>query len=249
MTVAKWLKQPGETFGRNDPNICELRIDGRTEIYQYDDIESLCGILWHSVDQGQEVGLWGDLLQYTDTVADPAKFKPYPRPVRGGRPVRFIRRSTYPRIFLNYRRDDSEAYAGRLHETLSRAFGREDVFMDIFSIRPGETFPWTVQQAVASCRVMVCVIGPGWLTTPDERTNRPRLESPFDLVRREVTAGLDRGIGVMPVLLPGASVPKVERLPPEMQGLEQVQMQELTPRHWDADADDLIKAIREALPE
>jgi hypothetical protein len=74
-----------------------------------------------------------------------------------------VRRARYPRIFLNYRRADSEAFVGRLHEGLVRIYGEGDVFMDQFSIQPGELFAWTVQQAVVHSSVMISVIGPNWM--------------------------------------------------------------------------------------
>ena len=41
------------------------------------------------------------------------------------------------RIFINYRRQDSEGYVGRLYDRLIGQFDRGDIFMDIDSIRPG----------------------------------------------------------------------------------------------------------------
>jgi len=43
------------------------------------------------------------------------------------------------KIFLNYRRDDSEGYVGRLYDHLTDRFpGR--VFRDVTGLRPGEDF-------------------------------------------------------------------------------------------------------------
>jgi hypothetical protein len=36
------------------------------------------------------------------------------------------------KIFINYRRDDSIAIAGRLHDRLAEAFGRDNLFSLIF---------------------------------------------------------------------------------------------------------------------
>jgi hypothetical protein len=35
------------------------------------------------------------------------------------------------KIFINYRRDDAIAAAGRLHDRLAQAFGRNNLFMDV----------------------------------------------------------------------------------------------------------------------
>ena len=83
------------------------------------------------------------------------------------------------------------------------------------------------------------MIGPKWLTVKDNHGVR-RLDSEVDLVRREVVAALDRGIAVIPVLLPGASVPTRELLPAGMEGLTELQMLELSVRHWEADVHELL---------
>ena len=61
----------------------------------------------------------------------------------------------------------SAGYAGRLHEALGATFGPDEILMDEFSIRAGEHWAWTIQQAVAHARVLVALIGPKWLTIED----------------------------------------------------------------------------------
>jgi hypothetical protein len=40
-------------------------------------------------------------------------------------------------IFISYRRDDTEGYAGRLFDDLCERFGKDSVFMDVAGIEPG----------------------------------------------------------------------------------------------------------------
>ena len=54
-----------------------------------------------------------------------------------------------PRIFISYRRDDSAGHAGRLFDRLVDHFGRDQVFIDIDTIKPGLDFVEVVQQAIA----------------------------------------------------------------------------------------------------
>jgi hypothetical protein len=238
LKLYRWLKEPGDSFDPGD-TICELERDGAAEpfVFESDDPDRNW-VLTHEVEEGQELDVWGQLLEYSDIG--------YRLVRRSRRRLALTRRPHYPRVFLNYRRDDAEAYAGRLHDSLSRQFGPDDVFMDIFSIQLGEVFPWAVQQAAAHCEVMVSVIGPQWLARSEPHRNR-RIDSEFDFVRRELTAALDRGIAVLPVLTRGAAIPQREDLPHEMQGFEQLQMLEMEARHWGADADRLSAAIRQAL--
>ena len=43
-------------------------------------------------------------------------------------------------IFISYRRDDTEGYAGRLFQDLCERFGKDSVFMDVAGIEPGRDF-------------------------------------------------------------------------------------------------------------
>jgi hypothetical protein len=52
-------------------------------------------------------------------------------------------------IFLSYRREDSIAYAGRLHDRLAEHFGAQNVFMDVDTLETGVDFVDILQQAVA----------------------------------------------------------------------------------------------------
>jgi hypothetical protein len=78
-----------------------------------------------------------------------------------------------------------------------------------------------------------------------ERGRRP-LDSENERVRREVTAGLDRGIPTIPVLLSGATVPSQTPLD-EMGGLENLQMLRLRRDRWETDLERLIATVRQAL--
>ncbi len=179
----------------------------------------------HFVAEGNEVPLSGLLLEFSDLGgARPFTLHPSAR-----RPL--IRHREYPRFFISYRRDDSEPYAWRLHERLSSSWGGADVFLDQLTIQAGDVFPWTVQQAAVHAKAMIVLVGPRWLNLPDSAGAR-RLDHEQDYVRREITAALDRGTLVVPLLLPGATVPERYSLPEEMQTLLDVQFYELSHRHW-----------------
>lgn len=124
-----------------------------------------------------------------------------------------------PRIFISYRRSDSEANVGRIYERLVRAFGSENVFKDVNSITLGGDFPQQIGDALSQCDVLLVIIGPGWLNAQDEDGNR-RLDDPDDFVRLEVQFGLMRGsCTVVPVLINGASMPAKKDLPDGLRSL------------------------------
>ena len=65
-------------------------------------------------------------------------------------------------IFVSYRREDSEHLAGRLSDRLADRFGEGQVFMDVDTIELGVDFGEAIVRAVAACKVLLAVIGPGW---------------------------------------------------------------------------------------
>lgn len=145
-------------------------------------------------------------------------------------------------IFISYRRDDAGGRAGRIFDRVSSEYGRERVFMDVDSIRPGTDFAEYIDSALAGCNVLLAVIGPGWL---DARTGEGarRLEDPHDFVRLEVATALRRGIAVIPVLVNGASVPATERLPEDLRGLTRRAALRVDDDRWGYDSDRLVDAL------
>ena len=121
-------------------------------------------------------------------------------------------------IFISYRRDDTEGQSGRLYDDLVRRFGDDAVFMDVAGIEAGRDFRKVIDENVASCGVLLAVIGPTWLDAKDE-TGVRRLDNAMDFVRLETAAALKRDIPVVPVLVPGARMPKSEQLPDDLKEL------------------------------
>ena len=148
------------------------------------------------------------------------------------------------RIFISYRRADTQGWAGRLCDALTQAFGTKPLFFDLESIMPGDDFVDAIENAVRSASVLLALIGPHWLTTllPD---GHRRLDDPNDLVRLEIVAALSRDVRVIPVLLGGVAMPQQSELPPEIMGLARRQAFELTDKRWEYDFDQLARAIEE----
>jgi hypothetical protein len=149
-------------------------------------------------------------------------------------------------IFVNYRREDSAPYAGRLFDRLVKDFSGNRVFMDIDGIAPGEDFVDVIGAKLAGCDAVVALIGHSWSTCTDS-TGRRRLDNRDDFVRRELAAALERRIRVIPVLVGGASMPAPENVPEELVALLRRNALEITDARFHFDADRLIEALKKAL--
>lgn len=119
-------------------------------------------------------------------------------------------------VFISYRREDSEAHAGRIYDRMVADYGEKAVFMDIDAIPIGVDFREHLDQAVGKCDVLLAVIGENWLEVcfkDGPKQGQRRLDDPTDIVRIEIVSALDRGIPVIPVLVGKASMPSEANLP------------------------------------
>ena len=151
------------------------------------------------------------------------------------------------RIFLSYRREDSSAWAGRLHDALAARFGERNIFQDVVAVGPGEDFTQAIDRALGDADAMLAVVGPTWLTLVGPDGVR-RLDEPDDYVRAELGAALARGVRVIPVLVGGADMPGTAQLPAGLEALAQRQAVALRDASWHQDVDGLVRALRGEQP-
>jgi len=145
-------------------------------------------------------------------------------------------------FFISYRRDDTGAEAGRLRDSLVERLGRETVFLDLEAIELGKDYLRALDSALASCDVMLVLIGREWETISDAR-GRPRLRDPRDILRIEVLAGLERGIPVVPVLLNRDTLPAPGTLPKVLIPLTRRQHFEIRRDRWHQDVELLLERL------
>jgi uncharacterized protein YjbI with pentapeptide repeats len=154
---------------------------------------------------------------------------------------------TRGKIFLSYRRGDTAGAAAFLYDRLAAHFGHEQVFKDIDSLRPGDNFPGEIASTVASCDVLLAVIGQRWLTITDQHGAR-RLDDPGDFVRLEIETALAQDdVLVVPVLVDGARMPRDDELPASLIGLASRHARPLNASRFDAHVEKLLKALAEHL--
>jgi formylglycine-generating enzyme required for sulfatase activity len=145
------------------------------------------------------------------------------------------------KIFISYRRDDSAGHTGRLYDSLAAKFGEAQIFMDVDHIEPGQDFVEVIEGAVSSCDVLIAVIGRDWITVRGRTTRR--LDDPKDFVRLEIGAALKQDILIIPVLVEGAVMPRVQDLPPDLAELVRRNALDVSDVRWRHDVDRLIKVL------
>ena len=126
-------------------------------------------------------------------------------------------------------------------------FAEDDIFLAEFSLRPGEAWDWTIQQAVFHAHVMVVLIGRHWLS---QRDGKRRIDSPDDIVRREIVGALDCGIHIVPLLLPEAGIPGADEFgsDDDLSVLPLLQFHRLGgARHWKNDVKEIVAILRQYL--
>jgi hypothetical protein len=144
-------------------------------------------------------------------------------------------------IFITYRRDDASGYVHAIRDRLVTRFGSDQIFMDIDSIEPGLDFVEVIENSVASCYVVLLLIGKRW--------QPGRLQDDRDFVRLELLAALERKIRVVPVLLEGAQMPSAEELSPVLAALSRRQAFELSNRHFSDDLNELVALLERIVNE
>jgi hypothetical protein len=103
-----------------------------------------------------------------------------------------------------------------MRDRLVNHFGSDSVYMDIDSVPFGVDFREHIKEALLQNDVLVAVIGPNWL---GQTNNNNRIFDETDAVRIEIETALQNRIPVVPVLVAGATMPRVAELPDSIKDL------------------------------
>ena len=120
-----------------------------------------------------------------------------------------------PRIFISYRREDSQYVTDSIYEHMVKHFDEDNVFLDVGSIPYGIDFRQHLQDQIRAHDVVLVIIGPDW-----SRIMKERADQPNDFVRIEIENALKLNKLVIPVLVKGATMPNFTELPTSIQELQ-----------------------------
>lgn len=147
------------------------------------------------------------------------------------------------KIFVSYRREDTQRVVSRLCARLEQAFGARNVFYDERSVGTGTDFLGAVGGAIYTSDAILVVIGPQWATIRDAR-GRLRLSDPDDPVGWEVGLALASGRVLIPLLVDGAKMPSKRDLPERVRNITTRSGLQLdTGAGFDEGVDDLIRRL------
>jgi hypothetical protein len=148
------------------------------------------------------------------------------------------------KVFISYRREETDDLAGRFYDRLITEFGTENIFKDVDSLNPGQNWRPALEQSVAGSDVVLALIGKHWTTCVDKKGRR-RLTNEDDWVRFELEVAQRSERVVMPILVKGASVPRAEELPESLRWLEGLQATEVRgDPYFNDDVARVIKKVR-----
>lgn len=146
-------------------------------------------------------------------------------------------------VFISYRREETAGEARALFGALVARLGENSVFMDVDNIELGRDFRQVLQERLASCDLLLALIGRDWVNAKNASGQR-RLEDPADFVRLEIEAALKRNIPVTPVLVQGAHMPAAEQLPENLRDFAYRNGFELSHNRWESDVQEMLRRLR-----
>jgi hypothetical protein len=145
------------------------------------------------------------------------------------------------RIFISYRRADTDADANALYQTLAAHFGDGSIFKDVDNIPIGSNFRLVISEALSSTDVMLVLVGPGWQSTQPGGVRS--LERPNDFVRIELESALEASIPIIPILVRGAKMPSASELPESCRDFAYMNAAEVEHRSWRRDMGPVLEAV------
>jgi hypothetical protein len=146
------------------------------------------------------------------------------------------------KVFISYRRADSAPFAGRIRDRLEEEFPGS-LFRDVDSIEGGEQFEPLIKETIASCGIVLVLIGEKWLSIIRERS----LQQTVDHVVEEIKSALLLQVKILPVLLEQTSIPASDSLPEEIRGLTASNAVTVRDASFQQDLQSFLPAIAEAI--
>jgi TIR domain-containing protein len=143
---------------------------------------------------------------------------------------------TSPRVFISYHREDTEADAGRLSDTLRRRLGDDRIFTDVTGIEFGANWERVIERTLQGAVAVLVVAGPRWKAT--------------EAIIYELEAAIDAGIAIMPIVVRRANwVSLTTELPSKLHELRKFNATALNHSTWNRDVEPLALLLERMLAD
>jgi hypothetical protein len=142
------------------------------------------------------------------------------------------------RVFMSYRRADTQTAARAIKEFLDATPRVKEVFLDFDTIPAGEDFIEAIHGALRRSDAALVLIGQDWMAIQPDGTRR--IDNPQDFVRREVAEALAAHKKVIPVLIDAAVMPSESQLPDDLKPLSRLNAFTFRTSHFKADMASLL---------
>ncbi len=119
------------------------------------------------------------------------------------------------KIFISYRRTDSQYVTDSLYDHMINHFGEDNVFLDVSSIPFGVDFREYLRNQIADHDVILVIIGQEWANIMQERAGQAN-----DFVRIEIENALAMNKLLIPVVVKNAQMPDFSKLPASISDLQ-----------------------------
>lgn len=150
------------------------------------------------------------------------------------------------KIFISYRRQDSEWVSLSIFKSLQEQFPNDSIFKDFHIIKAGDNFIKTIESNLQSCDVFLVVIGTEWLDCKDDDGNQ-RLFNSNDVVCLEIATAILKGKKVIPVLVNNTQMPTADKLPESIKELHNFQAVRINNSNFEMDIFNLANSINESV--
>ena len=111
------------------------------------------------------------------------------------------------KVFISYRRDDSQYVTDSIYSQMKHEFGEDNVFLDVGDIPFGVDFRDYLHDQIKARDVILVIIGKDWARIMQERAQS------VDYVRIEIENALALNKLIIPILVKDASMPDFDQLP------------------------------------
>jgi hypothetical protein len=150
------------------------------------------------------------------------------------------------KIFISYRRNDTQEITNRIARVLKNQFGDDNVVLDTDTFLLGNDFRAEIMDHLTSSDVVLVIIGKFWHSNlHDRQVNKP---SEIDWVLREIETAISKSKIVTPLMIDGSFIPPKELLPPSIQELANRNGAAISTRlsKFDTDTQYLIQKIQQS---